>query len=105
MTRYIALLAFVPLWSTGYIAGTIGTEHAPALPLTTLRFLLAAAVLAALARAARVPFPRDPRTIGHLRVAGVRLQAVQFGAGYLGFAAGIHAALASLIASAAPLVV
>jgi drug/metabolite transporter (DMT)-like permease len=105
MTRYMPLAAFVPLWSTGYIAGTIGTDHAPALPLTTFRFVLAAAVLAALARAARVPFPRDRRTLGHLAVAGVLLQAVQFGCGYLGFAAGIHAALASLIYSVAPLVV
>ncbi|WCB92657.1 hypothetical protein DSM104299_01354 [Baekduia alba] len=105
MTRYLPLVGFVPLWSTGFIAGTIGTDNAPALPLTTFRFLLAAAVLALLAKAARVPFPRDPRTIGHLAVAGFFLQALQFGAGYLGFAAGIHAALASLIFSAAPLVV
>jgi drug/metabolite transporter (DMT)-like permease len=105
MTRYLPRIVFVPLWSTGYIAGTIGTRHAPALPLTTFRFLIAALVLAALAKAARVPFPRDRRTLGHLVVAGVLLQGLQFGADYLGFAAGIHAALASLISSLAPLVV
>jgi drug/metabolite transporter (DMT)-like permease len=105
VTRYGPPAAFVLLWSSGFIAGTIGTRHAPALALTTWRFALAALVLAALARAAGAPFPRDRRTLGHLAVAGLLLQALQFGGGYLGLAAGTPAAMSSLIMSACPLVV
>src|SRR5690348_1981512 len=105
MRHYMTRAAFVVLWSSGFVAGAIGTDHAPALALTTYRFALAAVVLAALARAAGVPFPRDRRTLGHLAVIGLLLQAVQFGGGYLGLAAGTPAALSSLIFAACPLVV
>ena len=62
-------------------------------------------MLALLALAARASWPRDRRTLGHLAVAGLLLQAVQFSAGYLGMAAGVPAALAALIMCSCPLVV
>lgn len=105
MGHYTPRAAFVLLWSSGFVAGAIGTDHAPALALTTYRFALAAAVLAVLARAAGVAFPRDRATLAHLAVIGLLLQAVQFGGGYLGLAAGTPAALSALIFAACPLVV
>jgi drug/metabolite transporter (DMT)-like permease len=49
---------FVLVWSSGYLAGTIGAWSVPPLALVAWRFLLAATLLAALALATRAPWPR-----------------------------------------------
>src|SRR3954451_11888629 len=104
MTRY-TFPVFVLLWSSGFLVGSLGARHAPPLALTTWRFAISAAVLALLAVAARVPWPRDRRTLLALAVGGVLLQAVQFAAGYLAMGAGVPAALVALILCSCPLVV
>jgi drug/metabolite transporter (DMT)-like permease len=97
--------AFVLVWSSGYLVGSIGARHGPPLALTFWRFLIAFTVLAAAALVTRAPWPAGPRAWLHLLVAGTLLQAVQLGGIYLGFAAGVPAGLSSLVLSATPLVV
>ncbi|MFC7728842.1 DMT family transporter [Actinomadura keratinilytica] len=98
-------VAFVPIWSSGYIAGTIGARAGPTLALVAWRFVLAAAVLGAIAAATRAPWPRGRAVYAHLLVSGVLLQTVQLGGVFLGLGRGVPAGLSSLILSACPLVV
>src|ERR1700749_1794895 len=87
-------LAFVVLWSSGYIAAAYGVDAAEPLGLLTLRFVLALPVAWLLA--VRVEgWRRAP--LARLALVGLLLQGVQFGAAYSGFALGVHPALASLI--------
>jgi drug/metabolite transporter (DMT)-like permease len=87
-------IAFIVLWSSGYIAAKFGVDAAPALGLLTLRFILAVPVAVVLA--VRVPNWRQA-PLARLALVGVLLQGVQFGAGYSGLALGVHPALGSLI--------
>lgn len=101
----LASVAFVGLWTSGYIVGTFGTRQISPLALNFWRFVLAAVLLGGIAYATRAPWPRTPRAWGRLAVTGVLLQTVQFGGVYIGLAAGVPAALSSLIIGATPLVV
>lgn len=96
---------FVLLWTTGYLAGTLGTSSAPPLALTLWRFVLAGALLAGLALATRAPWPRTRRGWIDAVVTGVLLQGVQFTGVYLGLAHGTSAALSALVISLCPLLV
>jgi hypothetical protein len=44
--RLLVKAAMVPLWSSGFIVGTLAIEHAQPLPLMFWRFVAAAAVMA-----------------------------------------------------------
>ncbi|GAA0397466.1 DMT family transporter [Microbispora corallina] len=88
--------AFVVLWSSAFVAGSIGLGAAPPLLLTLARFALAGVLLAVVALAARAPWPRG-RALGHVVVAGLLLQAVQFGAFYTAMALGVSGAIAALV--------
>jgi drug/metabolite transporter (DMT)-like permease len=96
---------FVLLWSSGFLAGGLGTRDVPALSLTTLRLVIAGLLLAGLAVATGAPWPRSRREWGNLVVAGVLLQAVQFGGGYSGMALGVPAGLAALVLCLSPVLV
>ena len=96
---------FVLLWTSGYLAGTLGTAAAPPLALTTWRFLLAGLLLGGLALATRAPWPRGRRAWRDAVVTGVLLQGVQFTGVYLGLANGTPAALSALVLSLCPLLV
>jgi len=88
--------AFVVLWSSAFIAGVIGLGAAPPLLLTLCRFALAGVLLAVAALAVRAPWPRG-KALGHVVVAGLLLQAVQFGAFYTAMSLGVTGAMAALV--------
>lgn len=104
MNRMLGPL-FVLLWSSGYLAGGLGTRDAPALSLTTWRFLLAGALLVVVALVTRAPWPRGRRAWADLVITGVLLQAVQFGAGYTAIGLGVPAGLAALVLCLSPVLV
>jgi drug/metabolite transporter (DMT)-like permease len=98
-------VVFVPIWSSGYLAGTLGARSGASLALVAWRFLVAFTVLGAVSLATRAPWPRERRTYAHLLVTGVLLQTVQLGGVFFGLAHGVPAGLSSLILSACPLIV
>ncbi|WP_169809394.1 DMT family transporter [Actinomadura chibensis] len=98
-------VVFVPIWSSGYLAGTIGARSGASLALVAWRFLAAFAVLGAVSLATRAPWPKDRRVYAHLLVTGVLLQTVQLGGVFFGLGHGVPAGLSALILSACPLIV
>jgi drug/metabolite transporter (DMT)-like permease len=66
---HLGLLAI--MWGSSYLFIKIGVETLPPLSLVAGRLGVGAAILVGIAVAARVPFPRDRRVIGHLLVLGI----------------------------------
>lgn len=103
--RHLPLLpaaGFVLVWSSGYIAGPYGVRAMSPLMLVAVRFVLAAVLAFALARALRGPLRVSRQDLGRIALAGFVLNGVQFGAIYLAFDAGLGATLASLMHSLSP---
>jgi drug/metabolite transporter (DMT)-like permease len=94
--------AFVLVWSSGYIAGPYGIEGMSPLMLVALRFVLAATLAWALARALRGPLRVTRADAVRIGLSGFMLNGVQFAAMYLAFDAGLGATLASLMQSLSP---
>lgn len=94
--------AFVLVWSSGYISGPYGVEHLAPFTLLALRFAVAAAIALLLARLLRGPLRIDRGTAGRIALTGLAMNAVQFGAMYLAFDAGLGATLASLLHALTP---
>ena len=92
---------FVVLWSSAFIAGTIGLRSAPPLLLTLMRLAAAGVILTVVAWITRAPWPRG-RQLGHVIVAGLLLQAAQFGGFYWALSLGLPAVLVALIQGLTP---
>lgn len=103
LTKLALPTAFILIWSSGYLVGTIGVHTGSPLALIAWRFLIALTVITTISLATRAPWPTRPRTYLHLLITGALLQTVQLGCVYLGLAAGVPAALASVILGASPL--
>ncbi|GAA3197099.1 DMT family transporter [Nonomuraea roseoviolacea] len=95
---------FVVAWSSAFVAGLIGVGAAPPLLLTFARFALAGLLLGGYALAVRAPWPRG-RRLAHVVVAGLLVQAVQFGAFYSALGRGMPAAVIALVQGLSPMVV
>ena len=93
---------FIVLWSSGYIGGAIGLDYAEPFTMTLFRFGSAAAILVATALLTRAPWPRGRQMI-HVAVAGVLIQATQFGGLYSGMNLGVPAAVSALIVGTMPI--
>jgi drug/metabolite transporter (DMT)-like permease len=96
---------FVLLWSSGFLAGAFGTRDVPGLSLATLRLLLAGGLLIAVGALSGARWPRGRRKWRDLVVAGVLMQAVQYGATSCALALGVSAGLAALVLCLSPVVV
>lgn len=94
--------AFVLVWSSGYISGPYGVQHVAPFTLLALRFGVAAVLALLLARLLRGPLRIDPGTLGRVALTGIVMNAIQFGAMYLAFDAGLGATLASLLHALTP---
>ena len=105
LTKIALPAAFVLIWSSGYLVGTIGVHAGSPLALIAWRFLIALVVITIISLATRAPWPTNPRTYLHLLITGILLQTIQLGSVYLGLAAGVPAALSSVILGASPLLV
>jgi drug/metabolite transporter (DMT)-like permease len=97
----LAAPTFVLLWSSAFIAGTVGLRSAPPLLLTLIRLAAAGVILALVAWVTRARWPRG-RELGHVIVAGLLLQAAQFGGFYWAMSLGLPAALTALIQGLTP---
>ncbi len=97
-------IAFVLVWSSGYVFGALATQVIAPLTVTMWRFLLAAAVLGVIAALRREKWP-SRREFIQLASIGVPMFAIQFGALYTALADGMPASTTSLIACSSPLLV
>ena len=94
---------FVVLWSTGFIGARLGLPHAAPLTFLSLRFGIAAILLALVALATGAPWPRRPAEIGHYAVAGLLVHGVYLGGVYIGISLGVEAGVSALIVGFQPL--
>src|SRR4051812_42998549 len=101
----LAKAVMVPVWSSGFIVGTLAVRHASGLSILSWRMSIAALVMAAIALIARAEWPRDPRTLLQMVVVGLLLQAAQFVGIFLALQHGVSAGLVALLAGSSPLLV
>lgn len=101
VNRALSVL-FVVVWSTGFVAGSIGLRYMGPLTVNFFRFGLAAVAVLAAALAARVVWPRDVPTALRVAAPGVLVQAVHQSAIYFGLAHGVPPGLAALIIGVNP---
>jgi drug/metabolite transporter (DMT)-like permease len=95
----------VPVWSSGFIVGTLAVRHAPGLSLLFWRMSVATLAMAAIALAVRAPWPRERRAIVQMVVVGLLLQAAQFVGIFLALQYGVAAGLVALLAGSSPMLV
>lgn len=95
-------LAFVLLWSTGFIVARLGVPHGPPIGLLAARFVLTLVVLAPLILLVRAKWP-TPRQVLHLACAGLLLHAVYLSGVWYAISIGMPSALSALIVNLQPI--
>jgi drug/metabolite transporter (DMT)-like permease len=95
----------VPVWSSGFIVGTLAVRHASGLTILFWRMSVAALLRGGIAAVFRAPWPRERRAIGQMVVVGLLLQAAQFVGIFLALQHGAPAGLVALLAGSSPLLV
>ena len=93
---------FVFLWSTGFIGAKFGLPYAEPLTFLSLRFAVVIGLLLALIAAAGAPWPRDPRQIAHIAVAGLLVHATYLGGVFASISLGVDAGVSALIVGVQP---
>jgi drug/metabolite transporter (DMT)-like permease len=94
-------LAFVLIWSTGFIVAKFGLPYAPPLTFLVLRFAGVLIFLVPLVLVLRAPWPQG-RQIGHIAVAGVLLHAAYLAGVWSAIKMGMPAGLTALIVGMQP---
>jgi drug/metabolite transporter (DMT)-like permease len=95
-------VAFVLVWSSGYISGPAAVQAAAPFTVLGWRFALAAVLAVALSLALRRPTRMDRATVTRVAAVGLVMNAVQFGLMYVAFDLGLGATLASLFHALSP---
>ncbi len=98
-----APLAFVLIWSSGFLVGRDVSNHADPFYFLALRLLCVAALFASAAWAARAPWPRGVRRIGLHLLAGALMSGLYLGAGWWAMGHGLGAGITALIGALQPL--
>ena len=98
-----APLAFVLLWSTGFIVAKYAAPHAPPLTFLLYRFAGAIAILLPIIAVARAPWPHGAQSWRDVIVVGVLLQATYLGGVWLAIALGMPAGVSALLVGSQPL--
>ena len=106
MTSRSALLpaVFVLLWCTGYLVVPIAMPDAGPVRFLSLRFGIAAVLLAVAALALRAPWPRRTAEYAHMAVVGLLLHAIGLGGVWVALDLGVETGVAALVMGTQPLV-
>lgn len=99
----IAPALFVLLWSTGWIVAKYASPHTDPLTFLSIRFLLAAALFAALTSLSRAAWPSSRAGWGHGVLSGVFLHGIYLGGVWWAIDQGVPASVSGLIAALQPL--
>lgn len=97
-----APIAFVLLWSTGFIGAKMGMPHAEPFTFLGYRFTLATVAFVAVLLAMRVRWPRDPATWLHAIVVGLLMHGVYLGGVFFAVHNGTSAGISALIVGVQP---
>lgn len=100
--RFVAALAFVILWATGFVVAKFGIPYAPLWTILALRYFLAALMMMGLAIAGGADWPKG-RLLFHMAITGLLLQVIYIGGAYAAIYAGIPAGITALIAGMQPI--
>lgn len=95
-------VAFVVVWSSGYIAGPAAVHAAAPFTVLAWRFTLAALLGAGLALVLRQPFRMAAPTLVRVALVGLVMNAVQFSLIYVAFDLGLGATVSSLLHALSP---
>jgi drug/metabolite transporter (DMT)-like permease len=98
-------IAFILLWSSGYIGGAFGVRYGEPFTMTFYRFALAALVFLGVSLAIKAEWPKKLTPYLHAAAVGLLLQALQFGGLYTGISQGVPAGQAALIVGLMPVFV
>ncbi|GAB3021691.1 peptide ABC transporter ATP-binding protein [Nocardioides flavus (ex Wang et al. 2016)] len=98
----VPAVAFVLVWSSGYISGPAAVQAAAPFTVLAWRFVLAAVLAVGISLALRRPTRMDRATLGRVAAVGLVMNAVQFGLMYVAFDLGLGATLASLFHALSP---
>lgn len=99
----IAPALFVLLWSTGWVAAKYASPHADPLTFLSIRFLLAAVLLAVITTFSRAIWPSTRAGWGHAVLSGVLLHGLYLGGVWWAISQGVPSSLSGLIAALQPL--
>lgn len=94
-------MLFVLIWATGFVVAKYAAPHAEPLSFLLVRYAGVVALMLVLALVARAPWPRG-RTVLHLAVAGVGIQAGYLGGVWTAVALGMPAGVAALVVNLQP---
>ncbi|WP_084351010.1 DMT family transporter [Millisia brevis] len=101
---WLMTVAFVAIWTSGYLVGSLGTRYVAPEALVFWRFLIAAAVMAGIGVWRGMSWPQGWDALRYVGI-GTIFFGLQFGALFYGMSVGVPAATTALIACSAPLVV
>jgi drug/metabolite transporter (DMT)-like permease len=99
----IAPALFVLLWSTGWIVAKYASPHADPLTFLSIRFLLAAFLLAVITTLSRAIWPSTRAGWGHAILSGVLLHGLYLGGVWWAISQGVPSSVSGLIAALQPL--
>ncbi|MCX7325670.1 MAG: DMT family transporter [Hyphomicrobiales bacterium] len=99
----LAPVAFVLIWSTGWISAGYSAPYADPLTFLTVRFSCAAVLLALLAFATGAPWPKGARSWGHAFLAGALLHGIYLAGVWWAVRHGLPAGISGLLAALQPI--
>ena len=114
MTQFLLPIIFVVLWSSAFVAGKAGVQHATPFAFLAVRFLIVALIFMAVAAGSSIWLMKDQAKSISLRdqsngpilqtaLVGLLIHGAYLGGTFFAMANGLGAALAALIASTQPL--
>jgi drug/metabolite transporter (DMT)-like permease len=98
----LAPVAFVVLWSTGYIAAKFALADAEPMSFLAWRYALVVLILAAIVVARRHPWPTRPADYLHSALTGVSLHCLGLGGVFLAIDREVEAGVSALIMALQP---
>lgn len=96
-------MAFVALWSTGFVVARLIAPYADPLTFLTCRYVLSALAFTGIAVAAGAAWPRGTKAWANALIAGVLLQGIYLGGVFWAVRHGMPAGIAALVVGLQPL--
>jgi drug/metabolite transporter (DMT)-like permease len=114
MTQFLLPIIFVVLWSSAFVAGKVGVQHATPFAFLAVRFSIVTLIFMVVAFGSSIWLTKDKEKSIHAKdqsnnpilqtaLVGVLIHGAYLGSTFFAMANGLGAALAALIASTQPL--